>query len=148
MGRLEGGNTQCYSGAGALWEDESMAGHTLNLRLAECIFTLDRVTMPPVISLPLTVLLLLLICSLPPTCTHSIYLFHIPSLCSLSSCGFPSHFFFFSSLNQIGFEFSTSLLNKLLPCSFFPHLLSEFHLSFFLSSFPPLPLIHCWLLPP
>lgn len=129
------------------WGGESMAGLTLNLRCAESIFTLDRVTTPLVISLtthcPFLIAHLLSPTDLPP----SVYLFRIPSLCSLC-LHVAFHLIFFSSLNQNGFEFSTSLLNKLLLCSFFPHLLSEFHLSFFLSHFPPLPLIHCWLLPP
>lgn len=125
---------------------ESMAGHTLNLRRAESIFTLDRVTTPPVISLPLTVLFLLLIFSPSPTCPplSTFFTFFHFVLCLFMWLSIS----FFSSLNQNGFEFSTSLLNKLLPCSFFPHLLSEFHLSFFLSRFLPLPSIHCWLLPP
>lgn len=137
---------QEHYGKTAPWRawGESMAGHTLNLRHAECIFTQDRVTMPPVISLPLTVLLLLLICSLQLLClafSHSFTFFFV------SSCGFPFHFFFFFySLNQNGFEFSTSLLNKLLPCSFFVFIF-QFHLSFFLSCFPPLPSIHCSLFP-
>jgi len=91
---------------------ESMAGHTLNLRRAECIFTLDRVAMPPVISLSFY------FCSSAPSTFFTFLHFVLCVFMWLSV----SLFFFVS--NQNGFEFSTSLLNKLLPCSFFSHLLS------------------------
>ncbi len=96
-----GGGTECCTGAGALWEDssleslggESMAGLTLNLRCAESIFTLDRVTMPLVISLtthcPFLIAHLLSPTDLPP----SVYLFsHSFTLFFVSSCGVPSRF--------------------------------------------------------
>lgn len=97
LGRLEGGKTVLYWGRsimGRQFPGEPGANRwqvtRLTSRHAECIFTLDRVTMPPVISLPLTVLLLLLICSLQLLClpfSHSFTLFFV------SSCGFPFHFF-------------------------------------------------------
>lgn len=69
-----------------------MAGHTLNLRCAESIFTLDRVTTALVISLTTHCLFLIAHLLSPTDLPPSVYLFRIPSLFFVSPCGFPSRF--------------------------------------------------------